>query len=43
MNTAVMTEPMQEKSPLLKARAAGLWLMTILTGMFGFCRREVGG
>jgi uncharacterized protein DUF4386 len=37
MNTAVVTEPIAETSPLLKARAAEFfWLMTILTGMFGF-------
>lgn len=37
MNTAVITEPIAETSPLFKARAAGFfWLMTILTGMFAF-------
>jgi hypothetical protein len=37
MNTAVITEPIAETSPLFKARMAGFfWLMTILTGMFAF-------
>src|SRR3954468_9907926 len=34
---ASLTQPIAGSSPLLKARAAGFfWLMTIITGMFGF-------
>ncbi len=34
---ATLTQPIAESSPLFKARMAGFfWLMTIITGMFGF-------
>src|ERR1043166_1761622 len=34
---ATVTQPIAESSPLFKARMAGFfWLMTIITGMFGF-------
>jgi len=34
---APLTQPLAESSPLFKARIAGFfWLMTIITGMFGF-------
>jgi len=34
---APLTQPTAESSPLIKARMAGFfWLMTIITGMFGF-------
>ena len=34
---APLTQPIAESSPLFKARMAGFfWLMTIITGMFGF-------
>jgi hypothetical protein len=34
---ATLTQPIGESSPLFKARMAGFfWLMTIITGMFGF-------
>jgi hypothetical protein len=34
---APLTQPVAESSPFFKARMAGLfWLMTIITGMFGF-------